>query len=142
MAPGDWNLAHDVTAFKGNKENFRVESPAMDALKLEYRVCRLMGEGFESALRIGEGQAHDHACDKVEAAAEELPVEGLVDGLASAIKPARADGHIRALADGRKQALSLLNRGREVRVREENYASAGVEHAVADAISFTVVGSI
>jgi hypothetical protein len=89
--------------------DLRVEAPALDGLELEDGLGGLAGEGLEAALGVGKGQAHDEAGDDVEAAAEELAVEGLALGLAVALQPAGADGDVRALLDGGKEAFGLLD---------------------------------
>jgi hypothetical protein len=55
-------------------------------------------------LRVGVGQAHDGARDGIETAAEKLAVKRLADGLAGALKPARADGDVGAGGDGGEEA--------------------------------------
>ena len=99
-------------------------------------------EGFEAALGVGEGQAHDHARDPVEAAAEELAVERLVDGLAAAVEPAGADGDVGAVVDGGEEALGFFDGRGEVGVGEHDDIAGGLEDAVADAVALAAVAGV
>src|SRR5882724_8814222 len=56
VSPCDRHLAHGVAAFQRYEEQFRIEAPTLDALQLEDGLRRAALEGFEAALRIGEGQ--------------------------------------------------------------------------------------
>ena len=99
------------------------KSPALNGLKLENRLRRGPRKGLESALRIGKGQPHHHAADSVETAPEELPVKWLAVDLASALKPARANGDVGAIGDGGKQAVGLFHRCREIGIgKHDNVA--------------------
>ena len=142
VAPGDGDFFNVVAAAQGDEEDFGVEAPALDALQLEDGLRGGAAEGFEAALGVGEGEAHDHARDEVEAAAEELAVERLMDGLAADFEPARADGDVGAVADGVEEALGFGHGRGEVRVGEHDDVAGAVEDAVADAVAFAAVDAV
>src|ERR1039458_6159283 len=90
VSPADRDLDDPVAALEGDEQNLRVESPVLDGLELEDGLRGLAGEGLESALGVGERQAHDGAGDGVEAAAKELAEERLAVSLAGGLQPAGA----------------------------------------------------
>jgi len=59
--------------------------------------------------RISGSKLHDGASDGVEAAPEELAIEGLAVGLARALEPSGADGDVGAGSDGGKEPLGLFH---------------------------------
>src|SRR5580692_6896090 len=136
VGPTHGDFVDAVAALAGDEENFRIEAPALDGLQLEDSLRGGAGEGFEAALRVGVGQTHDEAGDAVEAAAEELAVEGLADGLAGALEPAGADGDVCAGGDGGEEAVGFLNGRGEIGVGEHDHFAEGVEDAVAHAVAF------
>ena len=99
-------------------------------------------EGLEAALRVGEGQAHDGAGDRVETAAEELAVERLANGLARALKPAGADGDVGAVGDGGEEAFGFFHGRGEIGVSEHDDLAEGLQQAVAHAVALAVVAGI
>ena len=109
--------------------------PALDALELKNGLCGLAGEGLEAALRVSEGQPHDHSSNQVEAAAEKLAVQRLLNGLAPALQPARADGHVGTSPNGIEEAMRLLHGRGEIGVSKHNNLAVGVQHAIANAVA-------
>ena len=100
------------------------------------------GEGLEAALGVGEGQAHHGAGDGVEAAAEELAVEGLALGLAVAPPASESRWRYQRPLDGGKKAFSLLDGRREVGVGEEHHSAPRLEHPGAHAVTFAAVAGV
>ena len=139
-AYGDFDDA--VTALASDEENLWVEAPALDGLELEDGLRGGAGEGFEAALRVGIGQTHDGAGDGIEAAAEELAVERLANGLARALEPAGADGDVSSGGDGGDETVRFLNGRGEVGVSEHDPFSERVKNAVADAITLSMIARI
>ncbi len=92
--PGYGDFYDGVLELAGDEENFRVETPALDGLEAEDGLRCVSLEGFEAALRVLEGQAHDLAGNPVETAAEEAAVERLMHGLLLLVEPAGADGYV------------------------------------------------
>jgi len=129
VGPADGDFLDVIAALEGDEENFRIESPAFDGLELEDGLGGGAGEGFESALSVGEGQAHNEAREGVETSAEDLAVEGLAMGLAAGGEPAGADGDIGAVGNGLEEAFGFFDRGREVGVGEHDDIAEGVEDA-------------
>ncbi len=130
VAPGDRNLADNVLQLAGDEEYLGIEAPALDGLEAEDDLRGLAFEGLEAALRVFVGQAHDGAGDPVEATAEELAVEGLVDGLPGAVHPARTDGNVGAVGDGVEEALGFFHWGGEIGVGEHDDVAGGLQEAV------------
>src|ERR1700748_1179778 len=56
VCPAYRHLDHTKSPLDGNKQNFGVESPALDGLKLEHCLRRRPRKSLESTLRIGERQ--------------------------------------------------------------------------------------
>src|ERR1700691_6165736 len=100
MSPAYRNFDDAVAALAGDEKNLRIKAPALDGLELEDSLRGGAGEGLESALRVGVRQTHYCVGDQVETAAEELAVKRLANGLARALKPARADGDVCAAGGG------------------------------------------
>ena len=99
-------------------------------------------EGFEAALGVLEGEAHDHARDPVEAAAEEPAVEGLMDGLAADVEPAGSDGDVGAVAMAAKRRSASSHGRGEVGVGEHDDLAEAVEDSVANAEALAAVGAV
>lgn len=142
VRPDDRNFFDGETEAAGEEENFRIEAPALDALKREDALSSRAAEGFESTLRVGEIEAEKKAQGEIEDAPEELAVEGLALGLQVGAKPAGADGDVGAGGDGGEKFLRLGDRGGEIGVGEEADVAASVEHSVADAEAFAAVAGI
>jgi len=142
VSPAHGHLDDVVTALEGDEENLGVEAPTLDGLKLEDGLRGGAGEGLESTLRIGKAEPHDAAGDGIETAPEKLPVEGLAMGLAAALKPAGADGDVSTLGNGVKEAFRLLDGRREVRIREHDHLSQGLEDAEAHTVALAAVGGV
>ena len=87
-------------------------------------------------------QAHDGAGDGVETAAEELAVERLANGLARALKPARADGDVGPGGDGGDEAVGFFNGRGEIGVSEHDDFAEGVKNAVAHAVTLSMIAGI
>ena len=142
VAPGDRDLLDGIAEFAGDEENLRIESPTLDGLEAEDDLGGWPGKGFEAALGVLEGQAHDSAGDPVETAAEELAVKRLVNGLAGAVHPAGTDGDIGAVVDGGDKALGLLHGGGQVGVGEHDDVASGLEETVSDGVAFPAVAGV
>jgi hypothetical protein len=142
VGPAHGDFDDTEAALDGDEKDFGVESPALDGLKLEDGLRRVAGEGFESALGIGEGQVHDHAANHVEAAAEDLPVKRLAVSLAAAFKPAGADGDVGAVGDGSEEAVGFFDGGGEVGVSEHHDIALGLQDAGADTVAFAPVAGV
>ena len=78
----------------------------------------------------------------VEAAAEELAIERLANGLARALKPARADGDVGAGGDGGKKPVGFLDWSREIGIGKHDYLAERVKNAVAHAVAFAAIAGI
>ena len=142
VAPAYGDFNHFEPLLEGDEEDFWVKAPALDGLELEDGLSGVAGEGFESALRVGEVEAHDAAGDGVEAPAKELAVERLAMGLAAFFQPAGADGNVRALGDGGKQALGFVHGRGQVSVGEHDNFPKSLQQAGADAVTFAAVAGV
>src|ERR1700739_4271930 len=94
VRPAHRHLDHTKSSLDGNKQNFGVETPALDGLKLENGLRRRPRKGLETTLRIGKRQLHHHAANRVETPPEKLPIQRLAMDLAPPPQPARANGNI------------------------------------------------
>src|ERR1700722_10202330 len=103
MAPGHRDLANDIFQLARDKQNLRVEAPALNRLQPKDHLRDRPLEGLESALRVFERQSHYQTGDPVETPSEELPVERLMDRLPRPVHPARPDRYIRTVRNRRKQ---------------------------------------
>ena len=61
MAPFNGNLLHAESEFTGKKENFRVESPALNPLQGENCLGSAAAKSLEAALGIAKSQAERNA---------------------------------------------------------------------------------
>ena len=139
-AHGDFNDA--VAALESDEKDLRIEAPALDGLELEDSLRGGARKGLEAALGVGEGQTHDRMGDHVEAAAEELAVERLADGLARAFEPARANGDVGSAGDGGKKAVGFFDGGGEICVGKHDHFAEGVENAIAHAVALSTIARI
>ena len=142
VSPGDRNLDDPIAVLDGDEQNLRVKAPVLDGLELKHSLRCPASECLEAALGVGEGQVHDGAGNGVEAAAEELAVERLALRLAVGLEPAGANGDVRALANGVKEAFGLLDGRREVGVGEENHIAPRRQHSGAHAVAFAAVAGV
>jgi len=142
VSPTDGDFVDAVTALASDEENLGIEAPALDGLELEDGLRGGAGEGFEAALRVSVRQAHDGAGDGVETSAEELTVERLANGLARALEPAGTDGDVGSRGDGGDEAVGFLDGRGEIGVSEHDHFSKGVENAVADAVTLSMIAGI
>jgi len=142
VRPAYGDFVNAVAALASDEENLGIEAPALDGLELEDGLGGGAGKGLEAALGVGVGQAHDGARNGIETSAEELAVERLADGLAGALKPARADGDVGAGGDGGKEADSFFDGGGKIGVSEHDHFAKGVKKAVADAVTLATIARI
>ena len=97
------------------------------------------GEGLESALRISIRQAHDGAGD---AAAEELPIKGLANGLAGASSQREPMAMSAPAAMAAKRPCASSMGAGEIGVSEHRPPLEGVEDAVAHTVALAVVAGL
>ena len=142
MAPGDGNFNDGVAKLTGDEEDLRIESPALDALQAEDDLGGLTPEGLEAALGVFERQAHHAAGNAIEAAAKDLAVERLLNGLAGAIHPAGAYGNVSAGVNGGEKAVGLFHGCGEVGVSEHNDVARGLQETIADGVAFAAIARI
>jgi hypothetical protein len=131
-----------VAALEGYEKNLRIKAPPLDGLELEDGLRGGTGKGLESALRVGVRQTHDGMGDHIETAAKELAVKRLANGLARALKPARADGDVCAAGDGGKKPVGFLDWSREIGIGKHDHLAERVENAVAHAVTFAAIAGI
>src|SRR5581483_1407494 len=142
VRPRDRYFGYLESQLACKEKQFGIESPAFDPLLRENLRGRVAGKSFKTALRVLVVQAQHHARDQVEHASEQLPSPGLPLRLQFALQPARADGDISAGADRVNQLGRFLDRRRHVRVAEKADLTAGVQHAIANAVALAMVAGI
>src|ERR1700722_4552044 len=77
MGPDNRNFLRLQAGTTCQKENLRIESPALDLLEWKNLLCSASSKRFESALCVREAQAKNNAQRQVEDASKSLPVERL-----------------------------------------------------------------
>jgi len=142
VAPAYGDFHHFEAGLESDEEDLGIEAPALDGLELEDGLGGVAGEGFEAALGVGKVESHDSAGDGIEAAAKELAIERLAVSLAAFFKPARADGYIRSLGDGGKQALGLVHGSGQVGVGKHDHFAKRLKEAGANAVAFSAVAGV
>ena len=93
---------------RARKQDFGIESPALDFLQRENRLDRGLLEGLESALRVLELKAESDAQQQIEDPAKDLAMQGLALSLGFGAQPARADGDVGAFLQSCEKASGLL----------------------------------
>jgi len=142
MRPCDRDFGDTELILAGYVEQLRIESPALDLLKREHRDGGALGESLEPALGVLKIKPENRAKEKIETAAPQPAIERLFTDLEISIYPTGTDGDVIALAECREQLLCFFDRGREVSVAEQEHLSGGMQHAVADAVSFAAVRGV
>ena len=142
VSPGDGDFLHVEFQLMGEEEDLGIKTPALDFLQREDRLnCRLL-ERLESALGVFEVQAQGEAQDEVEDPAEELAVQRLALRLGFDAEPARSNGDISAFFHRLEELGSFFDGRGEVGVTKEHDSTAGVEHAIAHAVSLATIAGI
>src|SRR5215471_14890267 len=108
MSPRHRNLANLILQLPRDKQNLRVETPALDRLQTKDHLSCFPTKSLEPALRVLERKSHDRARNPIETATKELTVQRLMNCLPCPLEPARTDGNISAILDGHDQPLGLL----------------------------------
>src|SRR5262249_43080738 len=96
MSPLHRNLNRLVAELAREKQNLRIESPALNSLLRKDSLCSSALECFETALRIREMQAQCNPQSQIKKPSENLPMNGLPLRLQFGIQQARSDGDISA----------------------------------------------
>ena len=97
MGPFHRDLDGAQLELVGQKQQLRIEAPALDVLPRKNRVCRRPGKCLEAALRVAIAQSQDDPQTEVEQPSVQLAIPGLAFGLQFCLQPARADGDVGAL---------------------------------------------
>src|ERR1019366_380202 len=84
----------------GQKQQLRVESPALDALPREDSLGRRAGKRLEAALGVTILQSQNHPQREIEKPSVQLAIPWLALSLQRSLEPARADGDLRASVYG------------------------------------------
>ena len=142
MSPRHRDLADVVAQLARDKQDLRIESPALDPLQPEDHLRHRPLERLEAALRILERQPHHHPGHPVEAAPEEPPVQRLMDGLPRLVHPARSDRDIRAIRNRGQQPLRFFHRRRKVRIGEHHHLAHRLQQPVAHRVALAPVALI
>src|ERR1035438_9779961 len=142
VRPAHGNFLDPESTLKGDKENLRVEAPALDGLELKDSLRRGAGKRLEAALRIGEWKPHHHAANRVEAAAKKLSIQRLTMGLTAVGEPPRANGNVGATGDSGEQALCLDDRRGQIGIGEHHDVAQRVQNAIADGVALAAIAWI
>jgi hypothetical protein len=142
VRPQHWHLFDAQTRAAREEEHFGIECPALDFLLRENTHRGVPTKGLESALRIGKVQAEHDPQHQIKNSPENLAIERLPLGLQFRVKPARADGYIRASTDRVKQFLRFSDWGRKIGVGKEANFTTRMQHSVAHAVTFAPVAGI
>ena len=78
----------------------------------------------------------------IETTAENLAVQGLAVGLPPALQPARTDGNIGAIGDGRKQAAGLIHRRRKIGIRKHDNVALCIQDSGPYTIAFAAISGV
>ena len=117
VSPAYWNFDNAIAALEGDEQNLGVKAPALNCLQLENGLGGGAGKRLESTLCVGEMQSHYSPNDGVEAAAEDLTVEGLAMGLPVFFQPARRGLRVPYPKAGFAVRRSKDNSGTELKPR-------------------------
>jgi hypothetical protein len=143
IVPTDGDLQGPITEVLGDVEHFHVEAETIQGLPAENLARSGALEQLETALRVMEWEAGDHAHREIEEFTHDFAEPRLTDADQGAVERAGADSALRVfLFDGAPEPIQLLNRRREVGVRQERPIAFSVEHAPADRIAFAAIAGI
>ncbi len=88
MCPNHRDFLNFKTELTRQKENLRIEAPALDLLRREDCECSPLPKRLEAALRIFELQAQSDAQQQIENSAKKLAMQRLALGLQFGLQPA------------------------------------------------------
>ena len=88
MGPNHRHFLNFKTDLTREKENLRIEAPALDLLQREDCECSPLPKRLEAALRIFEVQAQSDAQQQIENSPKKLAMQRLALGLQFGLQPA------------------------------------------------------
>src|SRR5271169_1321442 len=94
VRPHHGNFFYAETQAPRQKQNLRIEAPALNSLKWKDALRRLPAKGLEAALRIDKVQAEKDSQNQIVDSSKQLPIERLPRGLQIGTQPARADRNV------------------------------------------------
>lgn len=142
VRPEHGDFFHGKTHTPRQKEDFGIESPALDLLQWENALRGLAAKGLESALGVGIIQAQKQAQDQVEDSSEGLAVERLPLGLKIGAEPARSDRDVGSGGDRVEQFGRLTDWRGEIGIGEQADIATRMQHTVANAETLTAIAGI
>src|SRR5437660_6725256 len=142
VSPADRDFGDFEPLLARQKDKLHVESPAMDTLLRKDGLCGRPRKGLEAALGIVEIQPHQNSQKKVEGARIDPPQQRLALKLERNILPSGADSNIGPGFERGEKLVGLNYWRRKISIGKQQELASGIQHAIANGISFTLVPRI
>lgn len=140
VAPGDANLFDAIAEALGEGKRFAIEEPAGGGEPGEDIAGGGLAEELEAALGIADASEQERATDRAEDAGEQAARGGLGRIELGFGEVARPDGDVKAAIEPGFEFFEFGEWGGEVSIAHENELARGGDHALADGVTFAVVG--
>ena len=130
MAPGNRHLVDPIAKLTGDEQDLYVEPEAIQPLQTEDTSGALVGEAFQTTLRVLNARDGQELDESVEHAPHEVAVVRLSDSTRTHSLARRNDYVV--IAEHRAQSGQIVGGHRQVRVAKEHSAASSSLYAAAN----------